>query len=337
MPRRVFKLNVGGRRFETTAATLAPIGSPPTFFSSLLAHGDADADEYFIDRDGDTFAPGVAATHLATVKRPCHAHPSPLPRAVLNYLRSGRLHVPPTLSEAAVRDEATFYCVPLPPAAPPCRVRHDGLYISFGVAPAAVAASAAEGRPPPAEEEHVRAYLALHADGSGVLGRREADGQWSAMKVSHESLAGGLLRVKRRPARGEAEEEWPLELAAAVLQGGSIHVVACGRVGRLERPFHFCESRAPPAGSAFASDLIAPAAGRAAAGRVVLAFEEEEAVCGVMATSSQPGWSQAASSPYAAALGSRPTLPPRPTSPSHEARTRLARSASWYEVRPGPG
>ena len=40
----------------------------------------------------------------------------------------------------------------------------------------------------------MRAYLALHADGSGVLGRREADGQWSAMKVSHESLAGGLLR-----------------------------------------------------------------------------------------------------------------------------------------------
>ena len=37
MPRRVIKLNVGGRRFETTAATLAPIGSPPTFFSSLLA------------------------------------------------------------------------------------------------------------------------------------------------------------------------------------------------------------------------------------------------------------------------------------------------------------
>ena len=95
-------LNVGGRRFETTASTLGAHGSSPNFFTQLIAHderraGGADAAaplEYFVDRDGDAFAP------------------------VLNYLRTGQLHVPAGVSEASVREEAAFYCVPLPPARP---------------------------------------------------------------------------------------------------------------------------------------------------------------------------------------------------------------------------
>ena len=58
-------LNVGGRRFETTASTLGGHGSSPNFFTQLIAHderraGGADAAaplEYFVDRDGDAFAP----------------------------------------------------------------------------------------------------------------------------------------------------------------------------------------------------------------------------------------------------------------------------------------
>ena len=51
-------LNIGGRKFETTQETLTGDGKITTFFSSLMKHGQSTASqEFFIDRDGDAFAP----------------------------------------------------------------------------------------------------------------------------------------------------------------------------------------------------------------------------------------------------------------------------------------
>lgn len=99
------RLNVGGRRYETTRATLTRFDN--TYFSSMLRQMDpADGAEMFIDRDGEAFGP------------------------LLNYMRTGTLSVPPSTTEAAVRAEADFYCLPLPE--PRSGVRCDGLYLSYG-------------------------------------------------------------------------------------------------------------------------------------------------------------------------------------------------------------
>ena len=93
--RRV-RLNVGGKRFETTVGTLTQGGDKSlNFFSSIVRHEPpAEGEEIFIDRDGEAFGP------------------------LLSYLRTGCLHIPPGVSEAAVRCEAEFYCIQLeePPA-----------------------------------------------------------------------------------------------------------------------------------------------------------------------------------------------------------------------------
>ena len=93
--RRV-RLNVGGKRFETTVGTLTQCGDKSlNFFSSIVRHEPpAEGEEIFIDRDGEAFGP------------------------LLSYLRTGCLHIPPGVSEAAVRCEAEFYCIQLeePPA-----------------------------------------------------------------------------------------------------------------------------------------------------------------------------------------------------------------------------
>lgn len=141
-PSRRVLLNIGGSRYETTAGTLSGKGEG-SFFSSLLKHHPQN-EELFVDRDGHLFAP------------------------LLSFLRTGELHVPPPLSEEALRREADFYCIPLPPRAPPppSPLRCDGLYLSFY-----------------ASEGDVRAYLLFsEREGSAVLGRREADGQWSALR-----------------------------------------------------------------------------------------------------------------------------------------------------------
>ena len=112
--RRV-RLNVGGKRFETTVGTLTQGGGKSlNFFSSIVRHEPPDeGDELFVDRDGEAFGP------------------------LLSYLRTGYLHIPPGVSEAAVRCEAEFYCIALPQEEPPAvgAVRFDGLYLSFGAAP----------------------------------------------------------------------------------------------------------------------------------------------------------------------------------------------------------
>ena len=49
------RLNVGGRRFETTVGTLTTgfgkVGRPPTFFSSLLSHGAAEDGEEELEEE----------------------------------------------------------------------------------------------------------------------------------------------------------------------------------------------------------------------------------------------------------------------------------------------
>lgn len=176
--RRV-NLNVGGRRFETTVSTLTGRGN--NFFTSIIKHEPPSAgDEIFIDRDGDAFGP------------------------LLNYLRTGMLHLPPSVSEAAVRCEAEFYCIGLPPKDAPHVshgvVRLDGLYLSFGAAPRSMDDEAATSAGSAVASGDVRAYLIFHEEGSAVLGRREADGQWSALRCRYSCLAGGLLLVQRETA-----------------------------------------------------------------------------------------------------------------------------------------
>ena len=274
-PSTRIRLNVGGRRFETTAMTLTETHGTETYFASLMRHTPLEelTSEIFIDRDGDAFAP------------------------LLNYMRTGSLSIPLSTNEAAVRAEADFYCISLPTSdAEGVRrgcIRCDGLYLSFG-GPGG-AAGQREGAIGGLDEDgsggEARAYLIFHQDGRALLGRREADGQWSALHCRYRCLPGRQLLVHKgepaaaaaaaattdldgasvqRPAtvsededgpeatsqlQDEGEEMGPLELAAVVLDGDFIRVMACGRVGRLENPFHFFASVAPRPGTAFISQV----------------------------------------------------------------------------------
>ena len=337
-------LNVGGRRFETTASTLGGHGSSPNFFTQLIAHderraGGADAAaplEYFVDRDGDAFAP------------------------VLNYLRTGQLHVPAGVSEASVREEAAFYCVPLPPARPTHAPgpRFDGLYLSFGSA--ATGRDATSGAPLQREGE-VRAYLSFQRGGAAVLGRREADGQWSTIGCRFSCVAGGLVLVERapeaaRPSSAEArraggsaprtareaslrdEGDDPsatptIELSAVLVSHDFLEVITCGRVGRIENPFHFVASAPPAPGSTFATQgsrrrltAVDAHASGPSGGRVVLAFESSEAV-GVMVTSSHPGWCATSTCRCTVVRGRSVCPPPPPAIDTPLARAAAAEAA----------
>ena len=88
----MIKLNVGGKSFLTTEATLLARGG--NFFSLLLSGrvGATKTEDgaYFIDRDGACF--GV----------------------LLNFLRTGVLLLPPNVLPTAVRIEADFYQLQLP-------------------------------------------------------------------------------------------------------------------------------------------------------------------------------------------------------------------------------
>eukprot|EP00325_Prymnesiales_sp_UTEX-LB-985_P035174 CAMPEP_0174719342 /NCGR_PEP_ID=MMETSP1094-20130205/30922_1 /TAXON_ID=156173 /ORGANISM="Chrysochromulina brevifilum, Strain UTEX LB 985" /LENGTH=432 /DNA_ID=CAMNT_0015919625 /DNA_START=138 /DNA_END=1436 /DNA_ORIENTATION=- len=341
-------LNVGGRHFETTAATLSVgASSPGHYFSSLLRHTPESqlSASIFIDRDGDAFGP------------------------LLNFLRTGTLNIPPTTCEAAVRSEADFYCITLPythdeaagggtDQAPRC----DGMYLSF--APTVTPREGAADDDGSGSGSEVRAYLMFEEGGRASLGRREADGQWSALRCRYRCLSGGLLLVHHDvstsgevsppnggavpphatqggslapelapaaavgegDARDEEDEDGlgQLELSAVILGGEFIRVMACGRVGRLENPFHFFASHAPSAGTAFISQVATcPPDGRPA-GRVLLSFEDSEigtvmpassGRVGVMVTSSQPGWASAAVARYETGTSSARTASPVPLPP----------------------
>ncbi|KAH3745618.1 K+ channel tetramerization subfamily protein [Pelomyxa schiedti] len=90
----IVRLNVGGRLFVTSVATLTCRGS--SFFTGLLSgRMPSVRDEsgaYFIDRSADCFAP------------------------ILEFMRTGKLRLPPGMEASAIQDEADFYQVTLPRA-----------------------------------------------------------------------------------------------------------------------------------------------------------------------------------------------------------------------------
>jgi hypothetical protein len=82
------RINVGGRVFETTAATLSSAGRDTMLGAMLDASWNACPDgaaEYFVDRDPACFA------------------------VLLDLLRTGALHVPPGVPEATLYREALYY------------------------------------------------------------------------------------------------------------------------------------------------------------------------------------------------------------------------------------
>jgi len=88
-PARIVKLNVGGFKFHTTVATLTKY--PDTFFTALLSEKMPTArDEegaYFIDRDGQFFAP------------------------VLIWLRTNEISLPPGTTRDDLLREAIFFSI----------------------------------------------------------------------------------------------------------------------------------------------------------------------------------------------------------------------------------
>mgnify|MGYP002813863714 CR=1 FL=1 len=99
--------------FNTTKATLTS-GNNISFFSGLLRDDISTTrlqnGAYFIDRDGAAFAP------------------------ILNFLRTGTLLIPPTLTREQVFAEAEFYCIPVsPPIAPiiVSKIEPDPFFLSF--------------------------------------------------------------------------------------------------------------------------------------------------------------------------------------------------------------
>ena len=90
--RRV-RLNVGGKRFETTVGTLTSGGGKSlNFFSSIIRHEPpAEGDELFVDRDGDVFGPLLSkriqpiANHIPELGFYCTS----FTKSVLTGLRTG--------------------------------------------------------------------------------------------------------------------------------------------------------------------------------------------------------------------------------------------------------
>lgn len=85
----MIKLNVGGFKFCTSSETLKRI--PDTYFSTLLSaripSTKDDEGAFFVDRDGQYFAP------------------------ILTYLRTGEISVPPTMVKADLLREARFFSI----------------------------------------------------------------------------------------------------------------------------------------------------------------------------------------------------------------------------------
>jgi len=90
----IVKLNVGGRKFMTTLNTLSCNGTQENFLTALVSgKWRADRDSkgyYFVDRNGKYFEP------------------------ILDFLRTGEFHVPPSLPLELVLREAHFYSIEVP-------------------------------------------------------------------------------------------------------------------------------------------------------------------------------------------------------------------------------
>ncbi|KAH9331631.1 hypothetical protein KI387_003739 [Taxus chinensis] len=82
-------LNVGGKRFVTTRATLESAGRHSMLAAIIHSDWNSDSelhnDEFFLDRNPFYFSP------------------------LLDFLRTGELHIPPTMSEKALYREALYY------------------------------------------------------------------------------------------------------------------------------------------------------------------------------------------------------------------------------------
>lgn len=91
--KEIVGLNIGGIKYLTTKTTLLST-SEPNFFTSLLSGSflqDFDTKgNYFIDRDGQYFAP------------------------ILEYLRTGEFRCPQGMNEKAIAREANFYFIKIP-------------------------------------------------------------------------------------------------------------------------------------------------------------------------------------------------------------------------------
>lgn len=86
--RHKVKLNVGGKRFVTSPSTLENAGRE-SMLGAMISHDWApekpNSHEYFIDRNPDYFS------------------------LLLDFLRTGELHVPPDMSQKALYREALYY------------------------------------------------------------------------------------------------------------------------------------------------------------------------------------------------------------------------------------
>eukprot|EP01128_Nolandella_sp_AFSM9_P005958 TRINITY_DN2985_c0_g1_i1.p1 TRINITY_DN2985_c0_g1~~TRINITY_DN2985_c0_g1_i1.p1 ORF type:complete len:469 (-),score=102.86 TRINITY_DN2985_c0_g1_i1:90-1496(-) len=103
---RIVRLNIGGTAFTTTTTTLFSRG--PNFFTTLvgspLSSTVDSTGAFFVDRNGDYFAP------------------------ILDFLRYGELLIPRHLNQEALLREAQFYSVDLLPGL--CGQIREGLYTS---------------------------------------------------------------------------------------------------------------------------------------------------------------------------------------------------------------
>ncbi|KAH3761439.1 hypothetical protein Pelo_6741 [Pelomyxa schiedti] len=101
----VVRLNVGGCVFATTRTTLTMNPASSSFFTVLLSGKfTSTMDEtgaFFIDRNGKLFAP------------------------ILDFMRTGKLFVPPSVSADAVYNEAEYYQIQLPDRQPPQPTRNQ--------------------------------------------------------------------------------------------------------------------------------------------------------------------------------------------------------------------
>lgn len=84
----IVMFNVGGTKFETYRSTLCSQPNSPLADDSFMKrHYNEDRKEYFFDRDPDVF------------------------KAILNYLRTGELHLPSFICGPAAREELLFWGV----------------------------------------------------------------------------------------------------------------------------------------------------------------------------------------------------------------------------------
>jgi len=89
---RIITLNVGGKRYQTYISTLSQY--PETLLGTMFANRNSSMlketkkREFFFDRDGDLF------------------------QVVINFYRTGNVHIPPNFSQEAVSAELDFFRIP---------------------------------------------------------------------------------------------------------------------------------------------------------------------------------------------------------------------------------